>query len=252
MQRIAVIADIHGNILALEAVLADIERRGGVDEIINLGDCLSGPLWPKETAARLRALNFATVRGNHDRVLATVAPEAMGPSDRFAYDLIDADDIDWLAALSAEIGRDDMLCVHGTPASDTAFLLDVAVDGRLVNADPSRVANRLTGAASLVLCAHSHRPNIMQLGVGADAVTVINPGSVGAPAFGSPSTGIRSESGSPLARYAVIELAGQRLLSCDHRAIAYDWATASTRAADMGRRDWAVALLSGFMPELVA
>ena len=45
--RIAIIADTHGNMPALEAALADIQRRG-VDRTINLGDCVSGPPWPRE------------------------------------------------------------------------------------------------------------------------------------------------------------------------------------------------------------
>ena len=52
--RIAVIADIHGNLPALEAVLADIQRRN-VDRTINLGDCVSGPLWPREVCDLLMA-----------------------------------------------------------------------------------------------------------------------------------------------------------------------------------------------------
>ena len=58
--RIAVIADIHGNARALEAVRADIARR--VDTVINLGDCVSGPLWPAETMAILEAENWPCVR----------------------------------------------------------------------------------------------------------------------------------------------------------------------------------------------
>lgn len=45
--RVAVLADVHGNRLALNAILIDLERRGGV----NFGDCVSGPLWPGETMA---------------------------------------------------------------------------------------------------------------------------------------------------------------------------------------------------------
>ena len=63
---IAVIADIYGNLLALEAVLADLKSRG-VDLIVYLGDCASGPLWPRETMQRLARLGALTVRGNHDR-----------------------------------------------------------------------------------------------------------------------------------------------------------------------------------------
>ena len=47
--RLAVLADIHGNLDALQAVLADLARQSP-DLIVNLGDCLSGPLWPLETA----------------------------------------------------------------------------------------------------------------------------------------------------------------------------------------------------------
>jgi len=55
--RIAAVSDIHGNLFALDAVLADIERRG-VDLIVNLGDIVSGPLLPRETAERLMALGL--------------------------------------------------------------------------------------------------------------------------------------------------------------------------------------------------
>jgi 3',5'-cyclic AMP phosphodiesterase CpdA len=60
--RLAVISDIHGNLRALEAVLTDIETRGA-DAIVNLGDCATSPLWPRETLDLLESLSFITVRG---------------------------------------------------------------------------------------------------------------------------------------------------------------------------------------------
>ena len=70
--KLAVISDIHGNLTALEAVLADIATQG-VDQTVNLGDILSGPLQPAETADLLMARNFTTIRGNHERqVLALI------------------------------------------------------------------------------------------------------------------------------------------------------------------------------------
>ncbi|TIT30318.1 MAG: metallophosphoesterase family protein, partial [Mesorhizobium sp.] len=79
--RIAVLADIHGNLLALDAVLDDLKHRGGADITVNLGDCVSGPLWPRETMERLQALKLPTVRGNHDRRVAQdPADETMWPS----------------------------------------------------------------------------------------------------------------------------------------------------------------------------
>jgi predicted phosphodiesterase len=66
--RFAAIADIHGNHLALEEVLADI-RAQGIEEIVNLGDFFSGPLEAGRTADLLMSLGLTSVRGNHDRYL---------------------------------------------------------------------------------------------------------------------------------------------------------------------------------------
>ena len=66
--RIALISDIHSNIDALDAVLDDIARQG-VERIVNLGDSLSGPFAPRETAERLVPLELPSVSGNHERML---------------------------------------------------------------------------------------------------------------------------------------------------------------------------------------
>ena len=84
VMRIAVLADIHGNIPALEAVLDDVSGRGA-DLIVNLGDCVSGPLWPRETFECLERLKAPTVRGNHDRQVATFDSTKTDASDRFAF-----------------------------------------------------------------------------------------------------------------------------------------------------------------------
>ena len=70
--RLAIISDIHGNLLALETVLAHVKTRG-VDAPINLGDCVTSPLWPRETLELLDTLSWPTVRGNHDRRLTEEA-----------------------------------------------------------------------------------------------------------------------------------------------------------------------------------
>ena len=86
--RIAVIADIHGNLPALEAVLADIAGRG-IAAVFNLGDCASGMMWPGETAALLMARGFPTVRGNHDRWVSEHEPGAMNRQDAHAHPAMD-------------------------------------------------------------------------------------------------------------------------------------------------------------------
>jgi 3',5'-cyclic AMP phosphodiesterase CpdA len=75
--RFAAIADVHGNHLALEAVVADI-RAQGIDAIVNLGDMASGPLDAKRTMDALMALDAVHVLGNHDRYLIDRPPEKMG------------------------------------------------------------------------------------------------------------------------------------------------------------------------------
>ncbi len=70
--RYAVIADSHGNILALEVVLEDIQERG-IDCTLNLGDSLYGPLEPEKCAKLLVANRVTSIRGNEDRIL--IEPE---------------------------------------------------------------------------------------------------------------------------------------------------------------------------------
>src|ERR1700716_904928 len=96
--RFAAIADVHGNYLALEAVLADT-RAQGITDIVNLGDMASGPLDARRTMDALMALDPVHVLGNHDRYLIDRPPEKMGSWDRPAHGQLDADHFDWLGAV---------------------------------------------------------------------------------------------------------------------------------------------------------
>src|SRR5215471_15054131 len=82
--RLAVISDIHGNLRALEAVLADIKTRGA-DAIVNLGDCVTSPLWPRETYELLETLSLPTVRGNDDRALTQWRLDDLPPAGKFTH-----------------------------------------------------------------------------------------------------------------------------------------------------------------------
>ena len=98
--KFAAIADIHGNSLALEAVLADIAAEG-ISDIVNLGDFFSSPLDAEGTAELLRGIDAVSIRGNHDRWLIELAPEEMGTSDRLAYDQLATETLDWIRELPA-------------------------------------------------------------------------------------------------------------------------------------------------------
>src|ERR1044072_8796256 len=113
--RLAAIADVHGNYLALEAVIADI-RAQGVSEIVNLGDMASGPLDARRTMEMLMALDAVHVLGNHDRYLLDRPPEKMGSWDRPAYDALNAVQLDWLRAQPmTRVYRDKVFLCHATP-----------------------------------------------------------------------------------------------------------------------------------------
>jgi predicted phosphodiesterase len=242
--NLAVIADIHGNLAALEAVLADIARRD-VSRIVNLGDCVSGPLWPRETCALLMARGFPTVRGNHDRWVATFAPADMYPSDRYTFGALDETQRRWLGDLPATLRLDPgILAVHGRPDDDNRYLLEDVEQGRLVRAAVDTIAERLGSTdAALVLCGHSHQQHMVRL---PDGPLVINPGSVGLPAYQDPE-GIPhvSEVGSPHACYALVAITAGAM-TIDLVALDYDHASAAKRAAANNSPGWAHALATGF------
>jgi predicted phosphodiesterase len=243
-QRFAVIADIHGNLLALEAVLADIAARG-IKRMIDLGDCVSGPLWPAETCDRLMALGWPTVRGNHDRWVTDRPVDRLGVTDRFTRAALTDQHLGWLRALPPMQTQTGVLAVHGIPGDDNTYLLERVSAFGLVPDAPAAIAARLGAGETpaLVLCGHSHQPRLMHL---PDGPTVLNPGSVGCPAYQDPADEPHvSEAGSPHARYAVVSLSGG-MISADLVAVDYDHRAAAARAETFGRSDWAHALGSGY------
>lgn len=241
--KIAVLSDIHGNLAALDAVLADRDRRG-VDVTVNLGDILSGPLEPSATADRLMPLALPTVRGNHERQVLTQTREEMNASDRFTVEQLRPEQLAWLDGLPATRPlSDEVLLVHATPHDDLTYFLETVVDESVRIATDAEVASRAGApSAKLIVCGHTHVPRAVQL---ADGPLIINPGSVGLQAFDMDyPTPHLIEVGSPHARYAIVERrAGS--WHVEHHAVAYDWDAAAKLAARNGRPDWAHALRTG-------
>lgn len=242
--RIALVSDIHGNLAALEAVAADI-RRKGVDQVVNLGDNLSGPLLPRETAQWLMACGWLSLAGNHERQVLTLTPGGGGLSDRYAHAQLTETEFAWLRTLKPCVRLDhDILLCHGSPRSDHEYLLETLEGHRLRLATAAEVAERTQGAASPVIaCGHTHVPRAVRLG----ASLLVNPGSVGLQAYSDDHpTPHTVETGSPDARYAIIErtAAGWQ---CAHFAVPYDHAAMATLARQRGRPDWENALLTGYV-----
>jgi putative phosphoesterase len=244
--RVAVVADIHGNVRALRAVLDDI-RELAPDAVVNLGDCVSGPLEAAETADLLISLAWQTIRGNHDRQVIDDNPDRMGLSDRAAHAELKNHHKAWLANLDPSGTIEDIALCHGSPDDDLTYLLErVEDDGRVRIATHDEIVKRLRGAsAPVVLCGHSHMPRIVALDGGR---VVVNPGSVGLPAY-TDSTPVphAMETGTPHARYAVLERrkAGETW-KVSFRAVVYDWDAAAEHARQKGREDWARWLRTGY------
>jgi putative phosphoesterase len=234
--RLAVFSDVHGNLVALEAVLADL-RRHAPDALVNLGDCVTSPLWPRETYDLLASLALPTVRGNHDRWITATAREAMTPSIAYTHDQLTPQQRAALAALPPTLEIDaDVVAVHGTPASDSEYLLEESVDGRLALATAAVLRDRLGGMpAGLVLCGHSHHQHLV---LAPGQRLVLNPGSVGCPRYADNDDPFIAEAGSPHARYAIATRRGGRW-NAELIVLDYDWTPVVRRARDNGRPDWA-------------
>jgi predicted phosphodiesterase len=257
--RVALISDIHGNRWALEAVLADIATQR-VDAIWNLGDILSGPLAPAATADLLIPLALPTIRGNHERQLLACAERPGGPSDQFAFEHLDDHHRAWVRDLPvAATPRADVAMCHGSPRSDLEPLLEtVELDGQRP-ASLREVEDRVAGcAARLIVCGHTHVPRMVRT---SDGRLIVNPGSVGLPAYDSDHPLAPPEqpalyyvdNGSPHASYAVVDDTGPctapgNAPDWDVRFhhVRYDWESAAACAERNGRPEWAHALRTGF------
>jgi predicted phosphodiesterase len=243
--RIAAVSDIHGNLFALDAVLADIGKRGA-DRIVNLGDILSGPLLPRETAERLMALDFPTISGNHERQVLCTDPKEMGASDRYADATITQAQRDWLGALPAVMRLEpEVFMCHATPQNDVDCYLEDLIEGELRPTSLRSIEER-TGScdASLIFCGHSHIPRLVHLHSGQ---IIVNPGSVGIQAYEGHHPGPHVvEVGSPHARYAIAE-ESYHGWTVEFIAVPYDWNAAARLAQHRGREDWVRALRTGFV-----
>lgn len=244
--RFAAIADIHGNCLALEAVLADIAGMGIID-IVNLGDHLSGPLEAGRTADLLLRLDMVSVSGNHDRYLIEHARGDMHSWEADAFDQLGDEHLEWLRALPFQrVWRDEVYLCHATPQDDNRYWLEgVTPDGVLHLKPLEEIAALADGVSQpLILCGHSHIPRAVRLG---DGRMIVNPGSVGCPAYDDETPFYHKvEAATPLASYAILEKtpAGWQV---DFRLVAYDNMSMSRLATENGRNDWAQGLATGWL-----
>jgi predicted phosphodiesterase len=208
--RAVVISDVHGNLVALDAVLADVPTVGhGVDAHWVLGDLVAHGPRPVECVRRMAALpGLVAVRGNTDRYVLTEPPSVeMGPSlDWTRRQLGDAGLLDWLGSLPVETrpaapDGSRVLLVHASPGLDDGPGLDpYASDLDLVATGFSSVA------ADLIVVGHTHHADERRVG----GAHVVNPGPVSLP-----------RESDDLARYAVLTSTDDGW-SVEHHVVHYD------------------------------
>jgi putative phosphoesterase len=243
MTEIAIVSDIHGNSWAFEAVLTDIKSRG-IKTIINLGDSLYGPLDPRGTCELLMDNNVLSISGNEDRIILE-HPGSKPESGMLEYvkSQIDKDVVNWLKSLPFElIFSGKIYCCHGTPQSDSAYLLERVLPGYISLKEKTEIDDLLKDVQqNVVTCGHSHMQGMVAIG----NKTIVNPGSVGCPAFEDDHPlPHKVENHQPDAKYCVVKFSG-KLVNTEHINVPYDFEQAARRAEKNNRKDWAKWIRTG-------
>ena len=193
--RVGVISDIHGNRIALDAVLADMPD---VDTLVCAGDVVGYNPWHAECVAAVRERGVPTVMGNHDRAVAGDTAfgfnSMAGAGVRHARETLDDDGTAWLADLPDERLACDgrVKLVHGHPDDPDHYTY------------PAEFGPDLLGDEDVLVMGHTH----VQHHEAFDEGVALNPGSVGQP-----------RDGDSRAAYAVLDLDA---MSVDERRVSYD------------------------------
>ena len=196
--RYAIIADIHANLAAFTAVLDDIKRRGGVEEVWCLGDVVGYGPDPSQCIGLLRQHNHVCVVGNHDlAAIGKLATSEFNPDAaiacRWTGQQLSPEDIDYLEKLPLVIQKEDFTLVHGSPREPIwEYLISIS----------SAKENFAYFQSQLCLVGHSHVPLIFRFNETGACVfsqftpniglmlgksrLIINPGGVGQPRDGDP------------------------------------------------------------------
>jgi predicted phosphodiesterase len=226
--RYALMSDIHANLPALEAVLADIASRGTADAVYHLGDLVGYGPWPNEVIAALRAAGIPGVAGNYDSTVAmgykhcgcrseSAHEEALAhrsfawtlehtsdESRRYLSRLPFRMDLRWLGG---HVSGPTVRLVHGNQVLNTVYVTEDRPDDFLAGMSAAMGARE----GDTICFGHTHKPWHRTVG----GVQFVNTGSVGRPKDGDPRAG-----------YVVLELGPHGSRVEPHR-VPYDVETAA-------------------------
>jgi len=216
--RIAIIADIHGNLEALEAVLKDISNKN-VDDIVCLGDLVGYAANPNEVVDLIKKKGIRCIKGNHDLNAVTLekldwfnerAQEAL----KFTNKVLTEENKKFLMDLPETLELKDknkLFAVHGSPKDPLYEYLDPTVDEDLIKdmLDEQK--------ADVLVCAHTHLPDLKRF----ELKVFLNPGSVGQP-----------RNNNSKSQYAILDLGNINFVSFE--TVEYDIDTAAKKIIQAG------------------
>lgn len=221
--RIGILADIHGNRVALDAVLADL-RAQRVDHIVCLGDAIQGGPQPAETVAALRELACPIVMGNADDWLLTGVDSGAEPITEqqqaardWSFSRLSAEDRAFIQTFQPTISIEvasgaRLLCFHGSPASFDDVILPDTPDDEVVRLLGGTGAQFLAGG-------HTHVQQLRRVG----EALFINPGSIGL-AYSNQHPGSGGMRADPWAEYAILETEDLGRVGVVFRRVPFDLA----------------------------
>ena len=221
--KYALISDIHANLPALDAVLADLDARDDIDAVYHLGDLVGYAPWPNEVVARLRERGIFGVAGNYDSTTATDyahcgcryedarQEELSHLSYGWTREHVDAESKRFLGSLPFRIdlrprgghtGGPRLVLVHGNPVLNTVYWTADRSDDFCLK----MAAQVSAQAGDVIAFGHTHVPWQREV----EGIRFVNTGSVGRPKDGDTRSG-----------YAVVDFAG-KTIAIEHVRVAYD------------------------------
>lgn len=228
--RVALISDIHANLPALEAVLAEIDSLPGIAATYHLGDLVGYAPWPNEVVTLLRERAIVGVAGNYDSTVATAykhcgckyedarQEELSHISYRWTLDNTSAESKRFLGALpfrldirplGGHLSGPRLILVHGNPVLNTVYWTEDRPD-----AFAQQMAALASARAGDVLAfGHTHKPWHKHI----DGIHFVNTGSVGRPKDGDPRAG-----------YVVLNFQPDQSVVVEFMRVAYDIERACT------------------------
>lgn len=178
--RIALIADIHSNLPALEAVLNAIKKEG-IDMVLNAGDIVGYGPFPDQVVDAIMRTHMVSIRGNHDNAVLigdySWFNSYAAAAARWTAEVMSRSNIDYLGTLrreeSLQVGGRTIGLFHGSPQDPDEYIIEESRAEEVLRSDHHDV----------VICGHTHRPMEVWLG----GRLFFNPGAVGQPRDGNPA-----------------------------------------------------------------